>query len=162
MPKTSRPTGKRSSARGGLDYGILTGLLGYRLRRAQAVVFSHFLETVGKAGISPGQFGVLVLIKENEGLSQSALAKGFGIERSTMVAVIDGLQDRGWVKRVTSKRDRRSYALSLTRSGRAFMERITPEVEAHEREIAANLSGREREQLIAMLTRVAEGNDPKP
>ncbi|MDH3242650.1 MAG: MarR family transcriptional regulator [Alphaproteobacteria bacterium] len=156
-PKTSNPTRRRVGPKGGLDYGILTGLLGYRLRRAQAVVFSHFLETVGKAGISPGQFGVLNLIKENEGLSQSALAKGFGIERSTMVAVIDGLQDRGWVKRVASKRDRRSYALSLTKAGRAFIERITPEVEAHEREIAANLSGEEKDQLIAMLARIADG-----
>jgi DNA-binding MarR family transcriptional regulator len=157
QPKTSRPRVRRAGAKGGLDYGILTGLLGYRLRRAQAVVFAHFLETVGQAGISPGQFGVLVLIQENEGLSQSALAKGVGIERSTMVAVIDGLQERGWVQRVASKRDRRSYALSLTAAGRAFMARITPEVEAHEREIAAGLSAEEKEQLIGLLARIADG-----
>ena len=155
MPKTPRPTGRQASTKGGLDYGILTGLLGYRLRRAQAVVFGHFLETVGEAGISPGQFGVLVLIKENEGLSQSALAKGFGIERSTMVAVIDGLEKRGWVERVPSARDRRSYALSLTNAGRALLDRVTPEVEAHEKEIAAGLSAAERDQLIGLLARIA-------
>lgn len=160
-PKTSSPTGRRVRPKDGLGYGILTGLLGYRLRRAQALVFSHFLETVGKAGISPGQFGVLVLIKENEGLSQSALAKGFGIERSTMVAVIDGLEKRGWVKRVASKRDRRSYALSLTAAGRDFLERVTPEVEAHEREIAAALSEQERDQLLGLLARIAAGGAAK-
>jgi DNA-binding MarR family transcriptional regulator len=154
-------TAKRAGRGGGLDYGMLSGLLGYRLRRAQAVVFSHFLGTVGKEeGLSPGQFGVLVLIRENPGLSQSALAKGLGIERSTMVAVIDRLQAQGWVERVTSKTDRRSYALALTPSGREVLARATPLVLAHEREIAASLGPGEREALIGMLARIAE--DPGP
>lgn len=157
MPRAPSRKSKNRAPKSGLDYGILTGLLGYRLRRSQAEVFRHFAETVGASGISPGQFGVLVLIKENEGLSQSALAKGFGIERSTMVAVIDALEKRGWVKRVASKRDRRSYALSLTKAGRALLERVTPEVEAHERAIAADLSAAEREQLIGLLARIAGG-----
>lgn len=142
---------------GGLDYGMLTGLLGYHLRRAQAVVFSHFQETVGKEGLSPGQFGVLVLIRENPGLSQSALAKGLGIERSTMVAVIDRLQDQGWVARTASRTDRRSNELALTGAGREVLARVSPMVEAHEREIAASLTPAEREALVGMLARIAGG-----
>jgi DNA-binding MarR family transcriptional regulator len=138
-----------------INHGLLTELLGYGLRRAQARVFGHFLGSVGKQGISPGQFGVLVLIKENAGLSQSALAKALGIERSTMVAVIDRLESQGLVARVTSETDRRSYALALTPAGPELLDRVTPLVRAHERQIAAPLSAREKALLIDMLERIA-------
>ena len=150
-----RKTARRPAPRKKINHGVLTELVGYGLRRAQAAVFSHFLGSVGKLGVSPGQFGVLVLIKENRGLSQSALAKALGIERSTMVAVIDRLESQGLVERVTSKTDRRSYALALTPEGAELLARVTPLVRQHERQIAARLSAREKVMLMEMLERVA-------
>ncbi|MCZ6740922.1 MAG: MarR family transcriptional regulator [Alphaproteobacteria bacterium] len=150
-----RKTARRPAPRKKINHGVLTELVGYGLRRAQAAVFSHFLGSVGKLGVSPGQFGVLVLIKENRGLSQSALAKALGIERSTMVAVIDRLESQGLVQRVTSETDRRSYALALTPEGAELLARVTPLVRQHERQIAARLSAREKVMLMEMLERVA-------
>lgn len=150
-----RKTARRPAPRKKINHGVLTELVGYGLRRAQAAVFSHFLGSVGKLGVSPGQFGVLVLIKENRGLSQSALAKALGIERSTMVAVIDRLESQGLVERVTSETDRRSYALALTPEGAELLARVTPLVRAHERQVAARLSAREKVMLMEMLERVA-------
>ncbi len=150
-----RKTARRPAPRKKINHGVLTELVGYGLRRAQAAVFSHFLGSVGKLGVSPGQFGVLVLIKENRGLSQSALAKALGIERSTMVAVIDRLESQGLVERVTSETDRRSYALALTPEGAELLARVTPLVRQHERQIAARLSAREKVMLMEMLERVA-------
>lgn len=150
-----RKTARRPAPRKKINHGVLTELVGYGLRRAQAAVFSHFLGSVGKLGVSPGQFGVLVLIKENRGLSQSALAKALGIERSTMVAVIDRLESQGLVQRVTSETDRRSYALALTPEGAELLARVTPLVRAHERQVAARLSAREKVMLMEMLERVA-------
>ena len=150
-----RKTARRPTPRKKINHGVLTELVGYGLRRAQAAVFSHFLGSVGKLGVSPGQFGVLVLIRENRGLSQSALAKALGIERSTMVAVIDRLESQGLVQRVTSETDRRSYALALTPQGAELLARVTPLVRAHERQIAARLSAREKVMLMEMLERVA-------
>ena len=152
MTKTSR----RASPGDEINYGVLTDLVGYSLRRAQAAVFAHFLNSVGKQGVSPGQFGVLVLIKENAGLNQSALAKALGIERSTMVAVIDRLEQRGWVERITSKTDRRSYALALTVSGARFLDRIFPEVRKHEGEISAQLSAEEKALLVKILAEIGD------
>ena len=151
MTKTPR----RARPQDQINYGVLTELVGYGLRRAQSVVFSHFLNNVGKQGVSPGQFGVLVLIKENAGLSQSALAKALGIERSTMVAVIDRLESHGWVERLTSETDRRSYALALTTAGAELLARVTPRVREHERQIVARLSEQEKVMLMEMLERVA-------
>ncbi len=136
------------------DYGVLTELVGYRLRRAQAAVFSHFRDHIGADGITPGQFGVLVLIGANAGLSQSALAKALGIKRSTMVAVIDRLEQLGWVERVASVADRRSYALALSREGTEMLAQVTPLVRGHERNINSALNAKEKATLIELLDRV--------
>ncbi len=136
------------------DYGLLTELVGYRLRRAQAAVFSHFLRRIGAEGVTPGQFGVLVLIDANAGLSQSALAKALGIKRSTMVAVIDRLEQLGWVERMASETDRRSYALALTKAGADMLSQVTPLVRDHEQHINAELNQQEKATLIELLGRV--------
>jgi len=105
--------------------------------------------------VTPGQFGVALLVYSNPGLTQSALARAVGIERSTMVAVIDALESRGLVERRPSPVDRRSYALVLSQQGEALIEKLKPMVMGHEDRIAANLSTEERGQLIALLSKIA-------
>ncbi|MBK8908134.1 MAG: MarR family transcriptional regulator [Rhodospirillales bacterium] len=147
---------KRAPSRGRrIDYGLLPELVGYQLRRAQARVFADFTDVVTDPGVTPGVFGVLVIIDANPGLSQSALAKAIGIERSTMVAVIDRLQGEGWVQRNVAAHDRRSYALALTADGTALLDRLVPKVRRHERRIARALSPEDIATLIGILSRIA-------
>jgi DNA-binding MarR family transcriptional regulator len=133
---------------------MLTELVGYHLRRAQATVFDDFMRTMARDGVTPGQFGVLTLIGSNPGASQSTIAKAIGVERSTMVAVIDGLQGRGLVDRQVSETDKRSYALKLTDAGAALTTRLRRQVRTHERRIAAGLSEDEKRTLIDLLRRI--------
>ena len=120
-----------------LDLGLLPGLLGYQLRRAQIAAFQHFAATVGKMGVTPGWFGMMVIVANNEGLSQTQLARALGIDGSTMVAMIDRLEENGWLRRQRSEIDRRTHALSLTDAGTELLDRLTPLVEAHDAELAA-------------------------
>jgi DNA-binding MarR family transcriptional regulator len=138
-----------------IDFDILPGLVGYHLRRAQVAVFAHFADSIaGQA--TPGQFGVLTLIGANPGLTQSALARAVGIERSTMVAVIDGLEDRGFVERRPSPVDRRSYALVLSPPGEALLADLKVRVQAHDDKATANLDAAEKATLMALLRRLAD------
>jgi DNA-binding MarR family transcriptional regulator len=133
---------------------MLTELVGYHLRRAQGIVFDDFMRMMAGDGVTPGQFGVLTLIGSNPGASQSTIAKAIGVERSTMVAVIDGLQARGLVDRRVSETDKRSYALMLTAEGAALTTRVRKRVRTHERRIAAGLSEDEKQTLIDLLRRI--------
>ena len=139
-----------------LDFGILPELIGYHVRRSQLYLFADFARTMADAQITPGQFGVLSLVAANPGLTQSALARAVGIERSTMVAVIDALQGRGLVERKPSPVDRRSNALVLTEPGRVILDRVIPLVRAHERRMARNLSVEDKERLIELLTKLTD------
>ncbi len=139
----------------GVALGMLEGLLGYHLRRAQVAVFQHFTETMGEADITPGQFGVLSVIAGNAGLSQTRLGNALGIDRSTVVAVIDRLEARGLVTRGPAPNDRRSHALRLSPGGVQLLRRLEEMVRAHEGHIGRNLSSDEQRELIRLLDRVA-------
>ncbi len=102
-----------------LDRGLLPSLLGYALRRAQSAVFADFAATFAKAGeaLTPGEFGLLVLVDRNAGLSQMALARALGIDRSTLVPILDRLQARGLLVR-RPLADRRPHARAGADAGR--------------------------------------------
>ena len=137
--------------------GLLPSLLGYHLRRAQTAVFQSFRTATEEFDITPGQLGVLILIDANDGLSQSELGEAMGIDRSTMVAVIDRLERRDLVVRAPSPSDRRSYALRLSTQGVAMLAGVLPAVRRHESSVAETLTPDERETLISLLKKFADG-----
>jgi len=149
------PSDKPADRDAEISLGLLPGLLGYNLRRTQVAVFQNFTEVVGAAELTPGQFGVLVVIDANPGLSQTQLGNALGIDRSTVVAVIDRLESRGLVARQPAPNDRRSHALHLSDSGKATLRRLTERVRAHERQIARHLAADDQARLIELLRRVA-------
>jgi DNA-binding MarR family transcriptional regulator len=137
------------------SYGILPSLIGYNIRRAQVAVFADFADSLTEVDITPGQFGVLVLISENGGLNQTRLGNGLGVDRSTVVAVIDRLQARGLVARTPAPGDRRSYALQLSPAGQDLLARAKRLVAAHEARIGEPLSAKERQTLKTLLGKLS-------
>lgn len=150
-PKPIRRIKKRPDA-GALRQGALPRLIGYRLRLAQQAVFLDFAEVV--RDLSPGRLGIMILIDANPGLSQSRLAEAVRRDRSTMVAVLDELEDRRLIERRKGE-DRRTNGLWLTRAGKAFFAGVMRRVYAHERRLAARFTARERAELFALLERLA-------
>ena len=142
-----------------LDRGLLPGLLGYALRRTQSAVFADFAATFVQAGeaLTPGEFGLLVLVERNAGLSQMALARALGIDRSTLVPILDRLQARELLVRHRSPTDGRTHALALTATGTKALAKFASLVKAHEKRIAAGLSAAETRTLIALLDKVRSG-----
>lgn len=136
------------------DMGLLPQLIGFNLRCAQTTVFQDFARTVGKQNISPPQFGALILIEANPGISQSAVAGALRFDRSTLVQIIDRLEERGLVVREVSARDRRSHALKLTESGAALLEELKQTALTHENHMARHLSPDERRTLLTLLDRI--------
>src|SRR5215471_20587606 len=124
---------------------MLPGLLGYRLRLAQQIVFRDFSRSV--AELSPGRVGILLLIDANPGVTQSTLAQAVGLDRSTMVGLIDTLEERRLIERRRGE-DRRTNGLWLTRPGRRLLGGLKRRIEQHEKRVAARLSAAERAQLI--------------
>lgn len=150
----------RRRARGQVTLGPLQHLVSFQVRRAHVAVAQNFQAALSANDLSLMQYAVLSVIGENAGLSQTDLGNALGIDRSTMVAVIDRLQGRGLVFRESSPQDRRSYALKLTTDGKALLRSAAPLVDAYEAEIAGDLSDEERAELLSLLNRLG-GVDPQ-
>ena len=142
--------------------GLLPTLLGYALRRTQSAVFADFAATFAKAGetLTPGEFGLLVLVERNAGMSQMALARALGIDRSTLVPILNRLQARGFLLRNASPTDGRTHALALTPAGEKALARFARLVRAHEKRIAGGLSAAETRALIELLDKVRRAARP--
>ena len=113
------PPAENAVAENAVDLGHLSALLGYHLRRAEVFAFQNFAAHLGADGVSPGQLGVLLLVEANPGSNQTRIGKALGIDRSTLVSIIDMLEKRGLIRREPSPTDRRSHALVLSaRRGR--------------------------------------------
>src|SRR5256712_11252293 len=150
-PTRSKPD-KLKRARSELKAGILPELIGYRLRLAQQAVFRDFAAQVGK--LSPGRVGMLLLIEANPGVPQGRLAEAVRLDRSTMVGVVDSLEERGLIERRRGA-DRRTNGLWLTRAGRTLLARLKRRIEFHERRVAARLNAGERAQLLVLLEKLS-------
>jgi DNA-binding MarR family transcriptional regulator len=150
--RSAAPAGKALSPP---DLGMLPGLLGYQLRLAQRAIFADFAASVGTDSISPGLFGILVLIEANPGLKQQRLAEAAHLDRSTVVSVIDKLESRGLVQRRAA--DRRSNGLFLTGDGTVLLKTLKRKVVSHERRLASRLSVDERRELARLLSLIFPG-----
>jgi DNA-binding MarR family transcriptional regulator len=122
--------------------------LGFHLAR----VFGERLEPLG---LEQRHAGVLVRLAQNDGRSQQAIAELLGVNPTRMVFLTDELEKLGLVERRRNPADRRSHALYLTEAGTAMLARVREVTRAHEAAITAGLSAAERDQLTALLERVA-------
>jgi len=128
----------------------LTGLAGYLIRQAQLWVFQDFNDTLATLDIRPAQYSMLVVIRDNPGLSQMALSEVLGISRSGIIPPLDELESRGLLDR-TSASDRRTNALRLTAAGQALLTRADGLVQQHEKRLMEKVGPRGHQQLLKIL-----------
>jgi len=96
-------------------------------------------ERLRPLGLHPRHFGLLTHIATAAGQSQQALSGALGVHRTAMVALVDDLEARGLVERRRDPRDRRAYALHLTRAAAELLADAERAVDAHEAELLASL-----------------------
>lgn len=139
------------------EFGPLGEYVGYALRRAQLTVFQDFIDSLAELNLRPAQFSLLTVVDANPGLLQSHACAALGIQKANLVPLLDGLQQRGLVRRVA--RDGRANGVHLTDQGRRLLVRARRLHDRHERRITALMSALERKRLIATLNRIA-GHGP--
>ncbi|HEY4044449.1 MAG TPA: MarR family winged helix-turn-helix transcriptional regulator, partial [Rhodopila sp.] len=86
-------------------------------RRFHQICLGALAEVIAPAGITPGEYAVLVAIVDLPDLDQRQLAARLGIDPVSTGQMIDRLEDAGLVDRRVDPNDRRARRLSVTRSG---------------------------------------------
>lgn len=140
-----------------VDLGALPELIGYHLRMAQVTVFRDFDREMADLDMTPAIFGVLEVLNFNEGLTQTRLANAIGLDRSSLVPLLDKLQKRNLVAREASLEDRRSNHLHLTPEGKQLLLKAEKRVAQHEARVFGSLTKTEAKQLIKLLSKIGTG-----
>ena len=136
-----------------LMFAELDGLLGYLLRRAQGAMHRDFMGAVSDFGLTQKQAATLWLIHANSGVSQAEVAAALGMDRATMMAVTDRLEDRGFVVRQRSSTDRRRQDLYLTPAGQSILRKCKARITKHEEKFRSLFSSAELTSLLDALKR---------
>ena len=128
--------------------------VGYMLSRAHQRFRQATLEALDGTGVNPGQLAVLGALSAARGLSQTELSAATGIEKSSMVLLIDALEAAGWVRRRPHASDRRAHALELTARGEQRLRVLGPKLQDAEARLLEPLSAAQRKTLLALLQRL--------
>ncbi|GAA2584962.1 MarR family transcriptional regulator [Actinomadura fulvescens] len=138
----------------------IDGQTGYLLVKLGGSAGARFERALAPLGMKGRHVRVLEILR-NDPRSQSELCQETGMDRTTMVAVIDELERLGCVRRERSLTDRRKHVVSMTeRGGTALGESAVLLTQAQD-ELLAPLSAAERDRLHALLIRLyAQPPDP--
>jgi len=137
-----------------VDYGPLAEWVGFNLRMAQAAAFQAFSRLAQEVGTRPGRFATLMLIGRNPGISQTALSRANGRDKSSLTPVLNDLARRGLVRRRRTRADQRAYRLSLTPAGKLLLAQLLRCARAHERNLDRIIGAREQKSFVRVLKRI--------
>jgi DNA-binding MarR family transcriptional regulator len=128
----------------------------FLLAQVGAHAAMQFAERLGVLELTPPDAGILRLLRSSAGLSQQELAAKLGIHPSRLVAILDNLEKRKLVERRPNPDDRRLYSLHLTKDGGDILQQIGKVAQQHQDALLSALKKEEREQLAALLLRIAD------
>ncbi len=126
---------------------LLSPRLGYLFKHAQIRMHELNDEALAPFGIDGRELGILLVIAGHEPGSQQQAAQRLGIDRTSMVARLDALEDKGLVSRHPHAEDRRRNVVELTDAGRDTVRRAAKASEGAEATLLAPLTKQDGEHL---------------
>lgn len=135
----------------------LAGHLIRRLHQASTHVF-HTRTRAAGLELTPVQFAAMKAVHDDPGIDQATIGARIAYDRATIGGVIDRLEQKGWVRRQVSRRDRRAREVTLTPEGAGLFRRALPVVTALQTEILPGLTEAEHRIFLELAQKAAPGD----
>ncbi|RSM39363.1 MarR family transcriptional regulator [Amycolatopsis balhimycina DSM 5908] len=132
----------------------VTQRLGYLLKHAQLRLAELAEPLYAPLGVTGRQLALLTLFGEGPAQSQQDGAARLGVDRTTMVALVDELEAKGLVRREVAPGDRRKRLVMLTPEGERLREAGAEVTRKAEALLLEPLSAEDAERLRAALHQV--------
>lgn len=130
---------------------VVSRRLGYLFKHAQLRMDQLAAQALAPFDIDARELGILLVIASHEPGSQHEAAQRLGIDRTSMVARLDALEEKGLISRHPHGEDRRRNVVELTDAGRATVEQANEAAERAEAALLAPLTRQQGERLRAAL-----------
>ncbi len=132
---------------------------GHMIRRAQQISVAIFIDECAATNITPVQFACLAEIARNPGIDATRLASQIALDRSTLGTVIERLEIKGLIARMTGLEDRRTKLLHLTSAGGRLLAEIQPAVVRAQEKLLGPLSAGEQATFMRLLSKLVDLNN---
>ena len=129
--------------------GIALTILGDTFQR-------HIREVLADHDLKPRQLRILDLLDDRGPIGQRELAEIMGIDHSVLVNLLNPLEAARLVKRVRDTVDRRRHVVTIAAAGKRRLAQADQAFRDAEDAFFSPLTGEEREQLHALLSRLRE------
>ncbi|MEE2997136.1 MAG: MarR family winged helix-turn-helix transcriptional regulator [Pseudomonadota bacterium] len=106
-------------------------------------------------GITPGEFSLLTIVRDNPEVRQTDLVDVYGLDKSTLSIAVKRLVDRGLVEPKKIPSDRRFHGLSMTAEGISVLGTVTKIIADQEKRMDQVLTAEEKKILMTALRRIA-------
>jgi DNA-binding MarR family transcriptional regulator len=125
------------------------------LRRIIRAVDLHSRQLLDQYGLTGPQLVILQHVERLDGAPASTLARVAHLSRPTVTGILDRLNSRGLVQRAPDPKDRRSYQVSITASGRQVLANAPSLLQDKFRRELASLEDWEQSMILSTLQRIA-------
>ncbi len=132
---------------------VLEDQIGFILRQVWQRHAMIFAKEIG-INLTPTQWAALAKLTETGPCSQNQLGRLTAMDVATIKGVIDRLTSRGLTETSSDPEDGRRLLVSLTRAGQTMAEKAAPNALAITKETLAPLDAKERDTLIALLSKL--------
>ena len=139
----------------------MENLHGYMLGRT-AFTMKHKLHKQFKSKgykATPEQWGILNLLEEKEGLSQSEIAEETIKDKANITRILDVMQRNGLIQRRKHESDRRAYKIFLTDKGRELQDTLAKHVQQIDNQACEGLNVEELKELKRILKKMCANLD---
>lgn len=130
--------------------------LGYLLNQTAARLRLATQDALRPLGLTPPMIRALEAIAADQLLTQVQLGARVGMDRTTIVHIVDRFETLGYARRSVSATDRRSHALVLTPKGETALGEARLLARGIEDAVLKPLSQSERQVLLTLLQTIHE------
>ncbi|RZM80581.1 MarR family transcriptional regulator [Pseudoalteromonas rubra] len=128
--------------------------LPYRMVRLANAMSEAFSEVYERAGLTIPQWRVLVHLAQHPGATAKQLCDLASMDKSTVSRAIKQLQQQDMLVAKQSETDKRATEMSLTHTGKALYEALTPQALDWENKLLSELNTDEKQALLAMMQKL--------
>lgn len=124
------------------------------LSRAHKVIHECTNQFFQENGLNPTEFAVLELLYHKGKQPLQQIGNKILLASGSITYVVDKLEGRGYITRVSSATDRRVTYAEITKEGTTFMDELFPRHEQQLKQLMDVLSEEEKEQVIEILKKL--------
>ena len=129
----------------------LTRYTGFLVAKAHQRLFTIFTEECRKHAVEVPHAGILHLLQEFGPMSQQQLGRKLRIDRTTMVKLVDALEQQHFARRKNHPQDRRAYLVEITPAGGKALAAVGKIADRIEAELLARFTEPERKMIRRAL-----------